>query len=50
MKAFYIYFRGYCTIEAETREEAEEKFWEGQQSPSEDAINDVYDIESIEET
>ena len=49
MTAFYIDFTGYCTVEAETREEAEEKFWTGLQSPSTNAMDDVYDIESIEE-
>lgn len=49
MKKFWIDFSGYCSIEAETREEAEEKFWQGLQTPSKDAFDDVYDIEGIEE-
>ena len=45
---WYIDFSGYCMIEAETAEEAERKFWEGLQSPSKEAFDDVWDIDSIE--
>lgn len=49
MKSWYIDFRGYCEIEAETKEEAEAKFWDGYQSPSMNAINDSAEILSVEE-
>lgn len=49
MKEFYIDFKGYCCIEAENEEEAEEKFWKGLQPPSKDTWDDVYDIEGISE-
>lgn len=49
MKKFYIDFSGYCTIEAETSEEACSKFWETLQKPSEVCYDDVYDIDAIEE-
>lgn len=49
MKEFYIDFTGYCCIRAENEEEAEAKFWEGLQTPSKDAFDDVYDIEGISE-
>ncbi len=45
---WYIDFSGYCEIEADSAEEAERKFWEGLQSPSKEAFNDVYDIDCIE--
>ena len=48
-KTFYIDFSGYCRIKAETKEEAEQKFWQGLQVPSKDTYDDVYDIEGIEE-
>lgn len=49
MAKFMIDFSGYCAIEAETKEEAEQKFWTGLQTPSEEAFDDVYDIDCIEE-
>ncbi len=45
---WYIDFSGYCMIEAETAEEAERKFWEGLQSPSKEAFDDVWDIDGVE--
>ena len=45
---WYIDFSGYCTIEAETAEEAETKFWKGLRPPCEEAFDDVWDIDSIE--
>ena len=47
MKKFLISFTGDCYIEAETQTEAEEKFWQGLQTPSKDAFDDVYDIEDV---
>ena len=49
MKSWYIDFRGYCEIEAETKEEAEAKFWDGYQSPSMNTLNASAEILSIEE-
>lgn len=49
MREFYIDFQGYCCIRAENEEEAEAKFWEGLQTPSKDAFDDVYDIDGISE-
>lgn len=47
-KTFYVDFSGYCEIEAETTEEAEQKFWdfinEGKPLPQ-----DIYDIDCVEE-
>jgi len=45
---FYIDFSGYCMVEAESAEEAEQKFWDGLRPPCEDGFDDVYDIECIE--
>lgn len=45
---FFIDFSGYCTIEANSEEEAEAKFWEGLQPPTKEGFDDVYDIECIE--
>lgn len=45
---WFVDFSGYCVIEADSMEEAETKFWEGVQPPSEEAYDDVYDIDSIE--
>ena len=45
---WYIDFSGYCLITAETREEAEKKFWEGLQPPCKEGYDDVYDIDGIE--
>ena len=49
MKEFDIDFAGWCTIKAESKEEAIDKFWAGLQAPSEDVYNDNYEIYSIEE-
>ena len=47
-KTFWVDFSGYCEIEAETAEEAEQKFW--------DFINDdmplpqnIYEVDGVEE-
>lgn len=48
-KVFYIDFSGYCKIEAESIEEAEELFWKKLQPPSEDAYDDVYNVDGVEE-
>lgn len=47
-KTFWVDFSGYCEIEAETAEEAEQKFW--------DFINEdmplpqnIYDVDGVEE-
>lgn len=48
MKTFWVDFTGYCEIEAETAEEAENKFW----SYIEDDIplpQNIYDVEGVEE-
>lgn len=45
---FFIDFSGYCEIEANSKEEAEAKFWEGLQPPTAEGFNDVYDIDGIE--
>ena len=46
---FYIDFSCYCIVEADSKEEAEEKFWNGLQEPSVCSYDSVYDIDSIEE-
>ena len=53
MSEYYIDFDGYCSIEANSKEEAEEKFWEAVNVPSSEepmtCIKDfVYDIQCIE--
>lgn len=48
-KKWFIDFSGYCSIEAETKEEAKQKFWDGLQKPTAEAFDDVYDIDYIEE-
>ena len=45
---WYVDFSGYCEIEADTIEKAEEKFWNTVQKPCIACENDVYDIDSIE--
>ena len=45
---YYIDFSGWCTVEANSKEEAEQKFWDGLQSPTKNAFDDYYDIEGIE--
>ena len=45
---YYIDFSGYCEVEANSPEEAEEKFWNTIQRPCTACENDVYDIEGIE--
>lgn len=49
MANFYIDFSGFCVIDAETKEEAEEKFWKGLQTPSTEAYGEFYEIDGIEE-
>lgn len=48
MAKYYIDFQGYCTIEANSADEAERKFWEGLRSPTEDSFDDVWNIDGIE--
>lgn len=48
-KEFYIDFSGWCLVKANSREEAEQKFWDGLQTPSKNIFDDVYDIDGIEE-
>lgn len=45
---YYIDFSGYCTIEADSADEAEAKFWKGLRPPTEDCFDDVWDIDGIE--
>lgn len=47
-KKYYISFDGYVTIEANTIEEAEEKFWSGLTCITEEGYDDYYDINLIE--
>ncbi len=47
-KKYYISFDGYVTIEANTIEEAEEKFWSGLTCITEKGYDDYYDINLIE--
>ena len=51
MALFYIDFDGYCIMEAATKEEAEQKFWDTLQKPcdTKDCYDDIYDIDSIQE-
>lgn len=49
MKKFYVDFSGYCIIEAETSEEAFNKFLNTTQPPCEDCDNVTYDIDGVEE-
>lgn len=46
---FWVDFSGYCVIDANSREEAEDKFCKGLQPPSKEAYDDVYDIVCVEE-
>lgn len=48
MSKFYIDFIGYCEIEAETREEAKEKFWETLVDPCTACTNATYEIDFVE--
>ena len=50
MKEYYIDFEGFCTIKADSKEEAESKFWEEINPISfKNIYDDYYDIETIEE-
>lgn len=49
MQKFIINFEGYCIIKADTKEEAEKKFWEGLQQEANNSVYDIYDIYDIEE-
>lgn len=47
---FYIEFNGFCTIEAESQREAENKFWDNINTIAfKDIHDDVYGIKVIEE-
>ncbi len=46
---WFIDFSGYCEIEADSIEEASDKFWAGLQPPSEEAFNSFCKIDGIEE-
>lgn len=46
---WFIDFSGYCEIEADSIEEASNKFWAGLQPPSEEAFNNFCKIDGIEE-
>ena len=46
MKKFYVDFDGYCIVEAETVEEAEQKFWHNLPTVGSD---DVWNLDGIEE-
>ena len=47
MTTFYIDFDGYCEIDAETPEEAQDKFWEILQNEQQ-LPNSLYCIEGVE--
>lgn len=49
MGKFYIDFSGYCIVDATSAEDAENKFWENLQPPSQEATGEVYEINCIEE-
>lgn len=46
---YYIDFSGYCVVEAESKLQAETKFWNNLQKPSTACEDDVYNIDSVEE-
>lgn len=48
MKIYYVDFSGYCEIEANTIQEAEEKFWEFL-SNDKPLPSNIYEIEGFEE-
>lgn len=48
MDKYWIDFSGYCEVEANSKEEAENKFWNGLHKPSNACKNYVYDIDLIE--
>ena len=48
MKRFWIDFQGYCCVDAETKEQAEEIFWENV-TPNTNALYDInYQVDTIE--
>lgn len=50
MQKFIINFEGYCIIKADTKEEAEKKFWESlHQETFINRVYDIYDIYDVEE-
>ena len=49
MQKFIINFEGYCIIKANTKEEAEKKFWEGLSKETNNSTYDIYDIYDVEE-
>lgn len=48
MKTWYVDFSGYCEIEAETADEACEKFWEYINN-DQPLPQNIYDFEGVEE-
>ena len=52
MKEFYVDFSGYMKIRADSKEEADDKFWElvnTRFNLSGDYSDDVWDVDNIEE-
>lgn len=48
MARFWIDFQGYCCVDAETKEQAEEIFWENI-TPDANALYDInYQVDTIE--
>lgn len=47
-KQYHISFDGYVTIDADTIEQAEEKFWKGLTCITTEGYDDYYDINLIE--
>lgn len=48
-KKYYIDFSGYVLVEANSPEEAEEKFWANLPKAEGDFADDVWDVDGIEE-
>ena len=48
MKTFWVDFSGYCEIEAETAEEAEENFW-AYVNDNIPLLHNIYECEGVEE-
>ena len=48
MSKFWIDFQGYCCVDANSKEEAEEKFWDDILPPDNSLYDINYQIDTIE--
>lgn len=44
---YYIIFNGVVSIDANSKDDAEEKFWKGLVCPTEKGYDDYYDVDMV---